>query len=199
MGKAAKEGFLRIPNKVFDALLRQHLSGGQCRVVLWVIRQTLGWNRNTTSYTWYRVAGDLAMDRGGVVRAGHRLLQWGILCLDKGAIGLQENVSCWQCPPVGTLRRRPMTCISDDDPQRNAMPDVIAINDSYQRSRCQKASTSRRSKDSSKDNRKKKRKTDASENIARQKFRDGAFSEQRHPAGAAKPIPGKYDSVSQNR
>jgi hypothetical protein len=53
-------------------------------------------------------------------------------------------------------------------------------------------------KDSSKDNIKKKRKATAKDD-AGQPFRNGAFSKRHHPAGAAIPIPGKYDSLSENR
>jgi hypothetical protein len=38
-------GFLRIPNTLFDGLLRTPFNGTEGRVLLWVIRQTYGWNR----------------------------------------------------------------------------------------------------------------------------------------------------------
>lgn len=191
-----EQGFLRIPNNLVEALLRTPLSGGQCRIVLWVVRQTLGWNRDTTPYTWYRVARDLAMDRGGVVRAGHALLQWGILCLDKAAIGLQEDVLRWRCPTVGKPGQKAMMPVSDDGCQRKAMPGVIESDDICRRNRCQESSLFRRAKDSSKDRLKTYKRQAPQSAATRRRLQNGAFSKQRHPAGAAKPIPGKYDRLS---
>ena len=191
-----RNGFLRIPNKLFEALLRAPLSGGQCRIVLWVLRQTLGWNRSTTSYTWYRVARDLAMDRGGVVRAGQGLIRRNILRLDAGAIGLQEDVSCWRCPTGGGGGQRAMTRVSDDICQRKAMPTVTGSDDICQRNRCEESSLFRRAKDSSKDRLKTYKRQVPQSPASRRRFPNGAFSQHRHLAGAAKPIPGKYDCLS---
>jgi phage replication O-like protein O len=85
-----EERFVRVPTHLLEALLRARLSAAQWGIVLWVIRQTLGWNRNTVPFSWYRMAIELAMDRGGVVRAGHRLLCSRILHLEKDEIGIQR-------------------------------------------------------------------------------------------------------------
>jgi phage replication O-like protein O len=198
MNSTPESGFLRIPNVLFEALLRARLSGAQWRIVLWVIRQTLGWNRNRTPFSWYRIACDLDMDRGGVVRAGHRLLQCGILHSDPGQIGIQEDLAVWQRPIATPPGEKAMTNVSADGRPREAMTGVIATDDDCHRNRCQPSSLFRRAKDSSKDRLKTYKKTGAASDATRQRFQNGAFSEQRHPAGAARPIPRKYDGLSQD-
>jgi hypothetical protein len=164
-----------------------------------VIRQTYGWNRKTTCFSWYRIAMDLRMDRGGIVRAGHHLLRSGILQLQEGEIGIEQEGALWSYGAAPGLRQETMTGVSDDGSQRKAMTTVSESDDQSHRKRCPESSLFRRAKDSSKDNIKKKRNTTRMIDGVQRNFRNGAFREQHHPAGAARPIPGKYDSFSQNR
>src|SRR5882672_6073138 len=98
MAGAQTERFVRLPTALLEALVRVRLSGSQWRIVLWVIRQTLGWNRSTTAFSWYRIARDLALDRGGLLRAGRMLLRSGILYSGGGQLGIQEDSTLWQYP-----------------------------------------------------------------------------------------------------
>jgi phage replication O-like protein O len=194
-----EDRFVRLPNALLEALLAIRLSGVQWRILLWVIRQTLGWNRNWTPFTWYRIAKDLAMDRGGVVRAGHSLLRFGILCSDHGQIGIQEDLSLWLHALVSRPPHKAMTDVSADGCQRKAMTGVIATDDDCQRNRCQPSSLFRRAKDRCKD-RLKTYKDRRSLRIDDARHRPTAADnvERRPLAGPARPIPGKYDSLSEN-
>ena len=71
--------FVRLPTELLGALLHARLSGTQWRILLWVIRHTYGWNRSTTAFSWYQIAKELSLDRGGVFRAGKRLLEGAML------------------------------------------------------------------------------------------------------------------------
>jgi hypothetical protein len=87
----ASNRFIRIPRDFLETVLQLRLSGLQWAVLCWVIHRTLGLNRNTTPFSWYRIAIELAMDRAGVVRAGHNLLRAGILYLEGNKIGIRRT------------------------------------------------------------------------------------------------------------
>jgi len=193
---ATSDRFVRVPTDLFETLLRTRLSGTQWRIVFWVIRRTLGWNRETTPFSWYRMAAELAMDRGGVVRAGHHLLHTGILHLIRDEIGIRPVE---KLPPDSTPAspKRAMTKVSADRRQRKPMTVVIATDDKSQRKRCQESSLFRRAKDSSKDKLKTKRKAIQIADSARQASLHRACIVS--TSGAAQPIPGKYDNLPQDR
>ena len=78
---ARADRFVAFPSAFLEALLKEPLSGSQWRMLCWVVRRTWGSNGDSTLFSWYQIAKDLALDRGGVARAGHRLIQSGILSL----------------------------------------------------------------------------------------------------------------------
>jgi phage replication O-like protein O len=189
--------FIRLPTELLEALLRVPLAGTQWCILFWVIRETLGWNRKTVPFSWYRIAKDLAMDRSGVVRAGSRLLRFGILHSDAGQIGIRQDPKRWNDSRLAPQGEKAMTGVYDDGSQRKAMTGSIASDDASPRKRCQESSLFRRAKDSSKERLKtyKDRRTSAD---ARRHAPYIKNSGRRHLAGAARPMPGKYDSLSQN-
>jgi phage replication O-like protein O len=167
------ESFVRLPTKLLETLLLARLSGSEWGIVLWVIRQTYGWNRKTAPFSWYRIAKDLALDRGGVVRAGQRLVCSGILRIESGELRVLEPQA--------------MTNVSVDKRHRKAMTEIIASDDECHRNRSEPSSLFRRAKDSSKDRLK--------------TYKDRPWNhrrEDRETAGAAAPIPRKYERLSQN-
>src|SRR5207249_9177384 len=127
--------------------LHVRLSGTQWRILLWVIRQTYGWNRSTTAFSWYQIAKELSLDRGGVFRAGKRLLEGAILYAQAGRIGIQNDCGQW----AAGMRPR------NDDAGHlwitgtPAMTGIIATDDARHRKRCQASSLFRRAKDRCKD------------------------------------------------
>ncbi len=75
MTSSAPDRFVRLPTALLKALLRTRLSATQWRLIIWIVRQTLGWNRVWTPFSWYRIAKELNCDRAAVYRAGRSLLQ----------------------------------------------------------------------------------------------------------------------------
>jgi len=198
-----QDGFSPVPNILLEALLKLDLTGTQWSILMWTLRNTIGWNRETTHFSWYRIAKDLSMDRGGIVRAGSRLLQANVLCACAGELGIEGDHRRWeksmfrqQCEENGQLW---MPGISDDGRHRKPMTGNIAGDDQRHPNRCPQSSLFRRAKDSSKNRLKTyKNRHSLKNDDARHRLGTTANTERWHLAGAAKPIPGKYDSLSQN-
>jgi phage replication O-like protein O len=203
MGKGTEDGFLRMSNTLLEALLKLHLTGTQWGILFWTVRNTIGWNRDTTCFSWYRIARELSMDRGGVARAGNRLLNAKVLFVRDGRLGIEQDHRGWEerlfRSPCGDRHQLWMPGLSDDQRHRKPMTGNIASDDGRHRNRCLESSLFRRAKDSSKDRLKtyKDRHAPKSDD-ARHRVDATANTERRHLAGAAKPIPGKYDGLSQN-
>jgi len=187
---------LPISNALVEALMRARLSGAQLRVLLWVIRHTRGWNRRSTAFTWYQVANDVALDRATAYRAGQVLIQAGVLMIVDGQLEVQEASLDWS---NGVLNPRPV------EASQLWMPgmDVVAMQRQplsgrngtvvkAQRLRCQETTLFRRAKDSSKDNIK------TYKNRQRHSRRSPDWRPGEVAPGAAEPVPGKYDRLSQN-
>jgi len=194
--------FVRFPTELLEALLRVQLSPTQWRILLWVIRQTYGWNRNATPFSWYRIAKDLSTDRGGTVRAGNKLLGAGLLRAQNRQLGIQKDQGQWE----GRLFARRddeadqlwLTGFNADIYDSQPMIGSIARDAGCHRARRQESSVFGRAIDSSKD--KLKIHKDTHRNADDASRRHGAIenSERQLLAGAAKPVPGKYDGISEN-
>jgi phage replication O-like protein O len=194
--------FVRVPTDLLEALLRARLSGTQWGILFWVIRQSYGWNRPGTSFTWYRIAQEMGMNRPAVYRAGQALFAAKILAVCERQLTIQTDLDQWDTNlfrAIASSRQLWIPGITVASKQRPALPRNNGDVAGAQRNRCQEATLFRRAKDSSKDNIETKRKTGPLLDVARQQYQNGAFSERRHPAGAARPIPGKYDGLSQDR
>src|SRR6266566_5325270 len=87
---------LSLSNKLLDGLLAYRLTSTQLRVILWVLRNSAGWNREAASFSWYQIARELGLDRAGVFRAGTRLLAAKILWLRDGVLGIQYDPALWR-------------------------------------------------------------------------------------------------------
>jgi len=165
MSYAHTDRFVRLPSQLLDNLLRLPLNGVEWRIVFWVIRQTIGWNRAATTFSWYRIAKDLKLDRAGVYRAGNWLCGAGVLGTQDGRIWVGEASGQWRTFSRGRQR---------------APAAMTSVNvDGNLRKRRHPSTSARRAKDRSKD-----RKTLQAQ---------GTY----HPAGAARPAPGKYAAFSQ--
>jgi phage replication O-like protein O len=191
------ERFVRLPTELLEALLSSKLTSVQLRVVLWVIRNTYGWNRELTPFSWYKIAKDLGLNRGSVYRAGETLLKFGVLIRRERRLGMQEDDEEWDrhvrasndaegqlwmpAMSVAWEQRRPLSV--GNVPVAGGQP-----------KRCLDATLFRREKDSKdilKTYKDKPARLDAHPQL------DVAEKTQRqHLAGAAKPIPGKYDRLS---
>src|ERR1700694_1380744 len=91
MTSSQPDKFVRLSTMLLEALLSCHLTGVQLRFILWVLRNTDGWNRKLTPFSWYQIAKKLAGNRVVVWRAGQKLLQANVLFLDDGELGIQKE------------------------------------------------------------------------------------------------------------
>jgi phage replication O-like protein O len=113
-----EKGFVRIANRLFEAVLVSSLSDRQVRLVLALIRMTYGWRRLsvvTTTAEWTLAAG---LSRGharapGNVRADvNELIAEGVILSDrtqgsrKATYGLQKDFSRWGRFSIGEERLR---------------------------------------------------------------------------------------------
>jgi len=182
--------FVRFPTELLEALLRTPLNGTQCRILFWVIRQTLGWHRKTVQFSWYRIAGDLGLSRPSVYRAGQALLRKGILTEDKKQLGVETDflpVAAWQrCAPRDDVAEM----------QLSALPGSNVNIVDWQRKRCRQATVFRREKESKE--RLKTSKDTGSTNDTHHRAAHLENTQPRRLTGAANPIPGKYDGLSEN-
>jgi phage replication O-like protein O len=206
---ASSDPFVRFSTPLLEALLAYHLTAVQLRIILWVLRNTDGWNRKLTPFSWYRIAKKLGSPRAVVWRAGQKLLQANVLLLEDGQLGIQKGDARWRIPrllPAAEDPRQlqfPGTDVPWEQRRRylqttQALPGSNAGVTAGQRKRYQQVTLFRRDKEISKERIKKYIKTGAATGVGWQPFQS-ALSEQYHPAGAARPIPGKYDRLSQDR
>jgi phage replication O-like protein O len=97
MALSNPDPFVRLSNRLLEALLACHLTGIQLRIVLWVLRNTDGWNRRLTPFRWSQIARKLDNPRTVVWRAGQRLLQANVLLLEEGQLRIQKDAQ-WRIP-----------------------------------------------------------------------------------------------------
>jgi phage replication O-like protein O len=198
MTSSQTDRFVRLSTELLETLFSTRLTGVQLRIVLWVIRNTVGWNRNLTPFSWYRIAKKIGGDRAVVWRAGQTLLEAHVLILEDGQLGVQKERRQWRVPPVAPLcNSEQQIWIPECDvanEQRQSLLASNAGNAGEQRVRCAEATVFRRAKDRCLDKIKNYIKTTATSDVT-QRSRDGALNEHQHPAGAACPIPGKYDGI----
>ncbi len=177
--------FVRLPTPLLDAFLQAPLSGTQWRILLWVIRHTYGWHVSATRFSWYRIAHDTSLDRGGIVRGGARLVRARILRVQGNEVGIEEDPTQWEysklAPQRGEAENIAMTIVSDDARHPKAMTTGIASDDNEHRKRCQESALFRRAKDSSKERLKKYKDTGSGPNDdGRHRLLATAHTERRH-------------------
>jgi phage replication O-like protein O len=181
--------FIRLPTDVLEALLCQRLSGAQWRIIFWVIRHTYGWNKPSAPFTWYRIAKELGMSRPALYRAGQALLARGVLVLREGQVAIElESVANRQLPIPG---------LDVAGQQRTGCWAATHALPGGNEKRCSRATVFRRAKDI-KDNIKTYKDRHNHRGRAGHPLARGEHTERQHLAGAAKPIPGKYDGFSKN-
>jgi phage replication O-like protein O len=170
MTSAQPDKFVRLSTKLLEALLACHLTGVQLRIILWVIRNTDGWNRKLTPFSWYQIASKLGVNRAVVWRAGQRLLQDRVLFLEDGQLGIEKDDNQWRVPRLATAgdgdRQLWMPAIAVAWEQRQPSSASNATVAPRQRTRCPDATLFRRAKDSSKDNLKTYKDKHLSETVA---------------------------------
>jgi hypothetical protein len=194
------ERFIRFPTACLEALLREPLSGAQWRIITWVIRRTWGWNRESTSFSWYRIAKDLGIDRAATYRAGQALLAGHLLRVDGQELAIQVDPTAWTAPFHRSGSQLPLPGTDVAFRQPKALPRSNASVAAKPLTRCLEATLSRRAKDSSKDRLKTYKDTCPTGAAAsrRQSSRRPLKGQRQAVSGRAGLIPGKYDGLSEN-
>ena len=190
--------FVRFPNALLHGLMTGPFTTAQLRVALWVVRNTVGWNERLSGFTWYRIAKELHLDRAGAWRAGRALVLAGVLYLEKGRLGIENDPNRWRMPPrIGSRRRQTLTEVNADARQRNALiVDNLHV-DPGQRDRCVEATDMRRAKDSCKDTSKTYKDKWPTAKRRPASISSGAARRDRRKL-ADRPRGGKYDGLSEN-
>lgn len=156
-------GFVRLPNDLLEELLTRRLTAVQLRLIFWVLRNTVGWNRAVTTFSWYRIAKGTGLDRTGLLRAGRTLQSANILTIDREKIGLVLDPRQWK--PEAAIDHS----VSMD--MHEAIHPKMKMEEAAHLTSRPPSSSDRRLKDS------RDRKTE---------------THSYHPAGAAQPVKGKY-------
>jgi phage replication O-like protein O len=202
VAESQPDRFVRFPLNLLETLLKARLSGTQWRTLLWVVRHTHGWNREWVSFTWYRIAKETGLDRAAAFRAGTALVRTHVLLQREERIAVQMDSKAWdgRVFPTRTddARQLWMPGINVDGEQRRALPTDNAAVAGRQRHDCQATTLFRRGKDRYKDRLKtyKDRSALGSEITPHDTKRGN--TRRLLLAGAARPIPGKYDGISQD-
>jgi phage replication O-like protein O len=200
MAGSQQERFVRFPLNLLEALLRARLSGTQWRILLWVVRHTLGWNRGWTAFSWYRIAKETGLDRAAAYRAGTALMRAQILVRHGEQIAVELDREVWGRSVLSVrtddARQLWMPGINVAREQRRPLSGDNAAVAGRQRNGCQATTLFRRAKDRWKDRLKtyKDRRAPGNENALHHTER----GKTQRLLLAASPIPGKYDGISQD-
>jgi phage replication O-like protein O len=89
------KSFMPVPNALAEALMRSPLTTSQWRVFVWALRRTLGWNRESTPFTWYRVANEIGLNRSCVSRAARFLVHERLVSVNDGRLRVQTDPTLW--------------------------------------------------------------------------------------------------------
>jgi phage replication O-like protein O len=198
MTSSQPERFVKLPTELLESLFSTRLTGVQLRIILWVIRNTVGWNRKLTPFSWYRIAKRIGGNRAVVWRAGQTLLQTYVLTLQDGQLGIQKESCQWRLPALAPVRdAEQQSWIPECDVAREQRQSLLGSNAAVageRRLRCAEEAVFRRANDRCKDKVKTYIKIAPNSVVGRNRSDNGADNE--HPAGAARPVSGKYDRVS---
>ena len=107
-----EDGYTRVANELFDAIIRARLNRRQYAVLLAVTRKTYGYNRKTARISIRQVAAMTGLERSNVIRTINRLVKMSVLIRNEmptsrdGAqvfeMGLNKHYDQWRFPGCGT-------------------------------------------------------------------------------------------------
>jgi len=87
-----KQGFIRFPHDLFDAILRTRLSISQQSALLYIIRKTVGFNKTSDKISISRMARVLGHDRKTMIRAVHHLESLNIIQIGEVRTGRVSEI-----------------------------------------------------------------------------------------------------------
>lgn len=95
-----ENGYTRIANELFEAIIEYPFTCAELRIILLVIRRTYGWKTNKSFISYGSVARKLRMDIRYVKRRINKLILDNVLFKDKteweNRIGLNKEYTSWQ-------------------------------------------------------------------------------------------------------
>lgn len=107
---AASKGFVKFPNDLFDALLTAELTGGELKVLLAIIRQTLGFNVDTAPISVSLLQKMTGLTKGTACKTLTALKSKNIISAEKQAkskpqiVSINTDTSSWKVFPTGNTR-----------------------------------------------------------------------------------------------
>ena len=94
MGNTDKqEGFVKVPNEIYDAILAQKLSISQETAVLYIIRKTYGFRKREDAISIRKMASDTGYARETMARAVHDREKMGIVKLGEVVPGKPTHMT----------------------------------------------------------------------------------------------------------
>ena len=79
MSTDKEQGFTKVPNELYDALLRKKLSPSQLCTVLYIIRKTYGFHKEEDSISVRKMAEETGYSRQAMINAVRDLEKMGII------------------------------------------------------------------------------------------------------------------------
>ena len=97
-----QEGFVAVPNEMFDALLAADLTGRQFKVAMAIVRKTLGYGKTEDDMTITQIAELAGIHRPDASKAFQQLLDFKVISARKGRHGQITSInhsSQWDFQP----------------------------------------------------------------------------------------------------
>lgn len=96
-----EDGYTRIANELFEAMMRAPLIGAEHRVLMGIIRLTYGYNRKVDAISVSQIMGATGVPRRTVIRAMHNLIRKNIITSvsrpgQPALVGVQKRYQDWQ-------------------------------------------------------------------------------------------------------
>lgn len=88
-----KDCFTRFPNHLLDAIISGHFSAIQTACILYVVRKTYGWNKNSDSISVSKLAKDTGYTRRGTIIAVQQLEAMSVLSVERPGPGKISSMS----------------------------------------------------------------------------------------------------------
>ena len=97
MARSQREnGFTKVPNEILESLARIHLSQYEIRVVLFLIRKTHGWHKETDWISLSQIEEGTGIAKPNVCRTIKSLKRKNIIIRpDRKHVGLRQDHDFW--------------------------------------------------------------------------------------------------------
>lgn len=79
----SNKGFIKIPNKMIETLAQAYLPNYEMRLLLAILRKTLGWNKESDVISFTQLSKMTNIDRGNLKTASDRLSARGVITVSK--------------------------------------------------------------------------------------------------------------------